>query len=731
MVVKKHSPLLVGLLLLALLVPLGASSLAQTAQPAAAALEAAAPAAPITTPSVVLEGDSAGAAFGSSVDNAGDINGDGYEDLIVGAPLTDVGGEITLTDAGAAYIFYGSATGLAATADAVLLGTQDGEHFGHAVAGIGDVNGDGFDDVAVSAPFADDEAADQGRVNVFLGSAAGLSATPQISVFGQAGSEFGNSLDGGDVNGDGFADLIVGAPLWDNGETDEGVAIVYYGSAAGITTTGSLMLEMNQAGAHFGHSVAFAGDTDGEGFGDVLVGAPMYDNGETDEGAAFLFDGSASGPSGTASWTYECNVAGAMCGEAVAGNGNLNGDAFADVLVGAPGAGQVYAFLGSATGLSTAADSTLTGVAADEFGGAVAFVGDTNGDGLDDALVGAPAAGNAGADSGSAALFTGSATGLNTGAVWNNFGSAAGDMYGAAVAGGDFDNDGFSDVAVGAPGSDPVERPDAGAVFVYEGAADVTQTPTPTATATLACIGTATPHVPGTNPPTAGLLERQVANCYDDATERTDTGIVYPLLDTVTTGGTADGARYSGGFLFRDLEIPAGSRVVSATLQLYAVFQSGLPVNLRISGDDTASAEDFYDGFRNISNRPRTSNAVSLTVTSRVAGWVNSPDLTGIVQEILDRGDWTAGNNLALLVDPAPDATTYATWASYERSPQLAARLLIRYEEPPTPTPTVTNTPTATSTPTITVTPTATATSTVTVTPTTQGYRIFLPIIMR
>jgi hypothetical protein len=559
MVVKQHSPLLVGLLLLALLVPLGASSLAQTAQPAiAAAPRAAAPFAPEVTPTLIIDSGSAGDALGSSVDNAGDVNGDGYDDLIAGSPLADVpAGEGTLVDAGSAVIFYGSATGLVVPPSVTLNGTAEGEHFGHAVAGIGDVNGDGFEDVAVSAPLADGEGgADQGRVDVFLGSAAGLTTTPQISIFGQPGSEFGMSLDGGDVNGDGFADLIVGAPLWNNGETDEGVAIVYYGSATGITTAGSLTLEMNQAGAHFGHSVAFAGDTNGDGYGDIVVGAPMWSNGETNEGAAFLFSGSATGPDTTPSWTFECNTAGAMCGEAVAGNGNLNGDAYADVIVGAPGAGQVYAFLGSATGLSAAANTTLTGVAGAEFGSAVAFVGDANGDGFDDVLVGAPMNDAGGTDSGSAFLYYGTATGLGTVWVWSANGME-GDMFGASVAGGDFDNDGFADLAVGAPGRDFMERPDAGAVFIYAGAADVTVTPT--ATATNACIGTATPHVPGTNPPTAGLLERQVANCYDDAHERTDTGFVAATLDTVTTGVGPDGAPYTGGFLFRNLDIPGAA----------------------------------------------------------------------------------------------------------------------------------------------------------------------------
>ena len=463
MMMKKHSPLFVGLLLLTLLVPLGASSLAQTAQPASAAgFLAAAPSAPVTTPTVILEGDTTGAALGASADNAGDVNGDGYQDLIVGAPLADVlSGQTTLAGAGLAAVYYGSATGLAAVADLTLPGGQAGEQFGSAVAGIGDVNGDGYDDVAVSALLFDAGAeVDAGRVAVFHGSVTGLETTPAFEVTGQGSSEFGHSLDGGDVNGDGYADLIVGAPLFDNGEVDEGVAIVYYGSATGLSAAGALTLEMNQAGAHFGHSVAFVGDTDGEGFGDVVVGAPMYDDGETDEGAAFLFDGAAAGLETTASWTYECDLAGAMCGAAVAGNGDLNGDGLADVVVGAPGyatdasaVGLVVAFLGDAAGLSTTGSSVLGSEAGAEFGNAIAFAGDANGDGLDDVLVGAPMSDMTGEDAGFAALFYGTATGIATTSSWSQTGMAAGDMFGASVAGGDFDGDGLADLAVGAPGT--------------------------------------------------------------------------------------------------------------------------------------------------------------------------------------------------------------------------------------------------------------------------------------
>ena len=103
----------------------------------------------------------------------------------------------------------------------------------------------------------------------------------------------------GDVNGDGFADVIVGAQLYDAGQSDEGAAFVFHGSASGIADgnplTAAAQLESNQASADFGRFVAGAGDVNGDGFADVIVGAQLYDAGQSDEGAAFVFHGSASG----------------------------------------------------------------------------------------------------------------------------------------------------------------------------------------------------------------------------------------------------------------------------------------------------------------------------------------------------------------------------------------------------------------------------------------------------
>jgi len=122
----------------------------------------------------------------------------------------------------------------------------------------------------------------------------------------QASALFGNAVaTAGDVNGDGYSDVIVAAENYDNGETDEGRAFVYLGSASGLSFTPAWTAESNQALANFGYNVATAGDVNGDGYSDVLVGSSLYDNGETNEGRAYLYLGSPSGLGLTPAWTAE------------------------------------------------------------------------------------------------------------------------------------------------------------------------------------------------------------------------------------------------------------------------------------------------------------------------------------------------------------------------------------------------------------------------------------------
>jgi hypothetical protein len=276
------------------------------------------------------------------------VDGDGYADVVVSAPDYDHGEE----DEGRVFVYPGGPSGLAATAAWTAEGDQAGAHFGWSVGTAGDVNGDGYADVIVGAPWYDNGEEDEGRAFVYPGGPSGLAATAAWTAEGdQVEAFFGWSVGtAGDVNGDGYADVVVGAYGYDNDETDEGRAFVYHGGPSGLAATAAWTAESDQAGALFGVSVGTAGDVNGDGYADVIVGAPWYDNGATDEGRAFVYHGGPSGLAATAAWTAEGDQADAYLGRSVGTAGDVNGDGYADVVVGAYGydeTGRAWVYQGN------------------------------------------------------------------------------------------------------------------------------------------------------------------------------------------------------------------------------------------------------------------------------------------------------------------------------------------------------------------------------------------------
>ncbi len=438
-------------------------------------------------PDVVMNGQTAEDNFGISVSSAGDINGDAYSDVIVGANLNDAGGN----NAGRAYVYYGGET-MDNIKDVILTGEADDDRFGSAVALVGDVNGDGYDDMLVGAYLNNFNGADAGRAYLYLNSLTGPDIPDEFFTGENAGDQFGYSTsNAGDVNGDGFDDILVGVPYYDDiTYLDNGIAYIYYGgpgmdNISDVTLLGDVG---SNIGNNFGFSVSGAGDINGDGYDDIVVGAPYTDFGNTNRGTVSIFlggnpmDGNRDflidGPAASNDETF---------GYSVSDAGDVNGDGFADIVVGGRGynlnQGRAYVFYGG-NPFNTAADVIMPGQTINDFfGWSVSSAGDVNGDGFSDVIVGAPyydIGGNP--DVGRAYIYYGNITMDPSADVFLD-GESAGTTgyFGLSVStAGDVNGDGYADVIVGAPyvfGS-------SGRAYIYFGGlfmdriADVTLTPT-------------------------------------------------------------------------------------------------------------------------------------------------------------------------------------------------------------------------------------------------------------
>ena len=492
----------------------------------------------------ILTGIDAFDSSGSSVSSAGDVNGDGYDDLIIGAFRGDPNGY----SSGETYVVYGGPNApvdengaldlsdLDGTNGFILTGIDAGDRSGFSVSSAGDVNGDGYDDLIIGAYRGDPNGYSSGETYIVYGGASAPGTEGELDLSSLNGTN-GFTLTGidvvdysgrsvssaGDVNGDGYDDLIIGAWGADpGGNSRAGETYIVYGGASAPGTDGVLDLGALDgtngftltgvyAGDYSGRSVSSAGDVNGDGYDDLIIGANRADPNGSDSGETYIIYGGASAPGtggvldlfdldGTNGFTLTGTDRFDQSGRSVSSAGDVNGDGYDDLIIGAQIERDTYIVYGgaSAPGTNGVLDlGALNGTNGFTLRGGssgdspVSSAGDVNGDGYDDLIIGdINADPNGDRDAGETYIVYGGANAPGTGGRFNL--SALDGTNGFILTGidrfdesgfsvfsaGDVNGDGYDDLIIGAPEADPNGR-NSGETYVIYGGATGTESLTP------------------------------------------------------------------------------------------------------------------------------------------------------------------------------------------------------------------------------------------------------------